>query len=202
MATPCIRLGVALCCFGLAGCATTTKGKDADADKAPVVPDYSMCEGRPVEVAEEFAEDGVLLRREHYVVDDNGEQIAHGLTEFFWENGQKKLSITYNCGYKNGMKRTWYRDGSKWSEGGHVDGLEDGRWTTWYQDGTKMREFTLKRGAWHGLHTLWHPNGMKKMEVQYVDGLRQGPFTIWDPAGTVLKRIDYVDGIEQPMPGR
>ena len=160
----------------------------------------NICAHRPVQVREEFWEDGGPKVREEVVVDDEGNYIRHGATVHWWSSGNKKLEMTWNCGVKAGTKRTWWEGGERWSEGSFLDGKDHGTWTMWYPDGTKAREFTLDRGAWHGPFTQWYPNGQKQLELEFVNGLQQGPLTRWDQEGNIIYQVDYVDGEEQPMP--
>lgn len=206
------------CCWTW-GCATpstrdTTASRDAtnSADAAiveraaagPEAPDAmsdsTECADRPIERVEELGPDGTLRFREEVVIDDEGNEIPHGLTTQFWPNGQKRLEMEYNCGVKDGPRVTWYQDGKIWSQGAFADGRDHGHWVVWFPDGTKSQEFTMIRGMWHGVHTLWDATGQKRREVAWVNGKRQGPLRVWDEEGNLISEEQYVDDIEQPTP--
>jgi len=177
--------------------AQATAAKDVDAPDAGAA---SPCVGRPVERVEEEWEDGMPRFWQEVAIDEDGSQIPHGLTTQFWPNGQKKLEMMYNCGLREGPRRSWYEDGSLWAVGEFKNGRDHGTWEVWYPDGTKSQEFTMDEGAWHGTHTTWHPNGQKRSEVLWVHGQRQGPARVWDEDGNLVKVDHYVDNVRQPMP--
>lgn len=202
------RLGLALIagCYWLGGCAASPSGENAASDtQRPAIEDTGdaegLCEGRPVEVLEEYWEDGSPKIREEVVMGDDGEYILHGTTTHWWQDGQKKMELSFNCGLRHGPKRTWWPNGEPWAVGHTVNGKDHGTWTVWHQDGEKEREFHLDHGVWDGPFTVWHPNGQKKLEFEFVRGLQQGRLTMWDEHGNVVKGVDFVDGQEQPMPG-
>ncbi len=173
----------------------------ATAQRTPV--DHNpptWCEGLAVEVEETRSDDGTLQMRRSVVKDTDGNAVPHGPTVRFYDSGEKKLEINYQCGVRHGLRTAWYRDGTKWSEGRYVNDLDHGIWTEWFPDGKKSQEFTMHYGAWDGPHLQWYPNGVKKREVRYVRGVIQGPLTFWNDAGAILASIDFVDGKEQPTP--
>lgn len=174
----------------------TTTAQTAKVDLNPP----TWCEGLAVEIEETRSDDGTLQLRRPVVKDKEGNSVPHGPTVRWYESGEKKLEVKYQCGVKHGVRTAWYRDGTKWSEGAYVNGLDHGIWTEWFPDGKKAQAFTMHYGAWHGPHTQWYPNGAKKREVRYVNGLIQGPLTFWNDTGAVLASIDFVDGKEQPTP--
>ncbi|MBU0717375.1 MAG: toxin-antitoxin system YwqK family antitoxin [Planctomycetes bacterium] len=196
---------VALSC--IAGCATSPSDKKPTpaqpvADSPPTTTDApaEWCAGRPVEVLEEYWDDGSPSVREEVVVDDDGEYVRHGQTTHWYQNGQKKLEIRFNCGLRHGKKEAWYADGAPWSVGYFVNDRDDGTWTVWHPDGTKAREYNMREGAWHGPFATWHPNGQPQLKGEYVAGLQQGVWVMWDEQGNVLKQAEYIDGKEQPLP--
>ncbi|UCE60996.1 MAG: toxin-antitoxin system YwqK family antitoxin [Phycisphaerales bacterium] len=159
-----------------------------------------VCKGRQIQRVEESWDDGTPKLWQEIVVDENGNQVPHGLTTQFWDNGQKKLEMQYDCGVRHGPRHSWYEDGSQWAVGEFLNGKDHGTWTVWYSDGSKSQEFTMIEGAWHGKHTVWHPNGKVRSEVVWDHGRRQGPVRYWDEYGNLIKEDHYVDNIRQPMP--
>jgi len=215
-----------VCC--LYGCAASTQGPNANvvrpsreaaqaaapSDERPSAAESdaevagtdaghpAACDGKPIERVEEYWADGTLKIREEVVIDEDGAQIPHGLTTYFWENGNKKSELSFNCGVQDGPRQTWFDDGQPWSAGEYINGKEHGLWTLWYQTGAKAQQFSMTHGAWDGAQTFWYPDGRKKMEVVWVKGKRQGPLRIWDSEGKLVSQQDYVDGIAQPTPMR
>lgn len=175
---------------------TTSTAGDTRGDE----PRTTVCDGKPIERVEEYWPDGSPRFLQEVVIDEEGNEIPHGLTAQFWPNGQKKLELEYNCGVRDGQRVAWYEDGKLWSQGEFVNGKDHGHWIVWFSDETKSQEFTMVHGAWHGVHTVWGANGTKRMEVEWVDGKRQGPLKIWDADGNLFSADHYVDDIRQPTP--
>lgn len=213
---------VSLTVFMLIGCSTASRErrpKENSQSPVTVVPRHptnkapgdknsaiaedsgaSACEGKQVITLESYYLDGRLQRRQQTVKDEDGREIAHGLTAEFYEDGQKKLEVHFDCGVKHGPRITWHPNGQIWSQGEHIHGKDHGTWTVWNEDGTKAQEFTVKDGVWDGPFNQWHANGKKKLEVEYVNGMRQGMLTAWDEDGRVITRVEHVDGKPQPTP--
>lgn len=168
----------------------------ADANAPP----RRACADRPVVTREERNPDGKLLRAYQVVIDEDGDDIPHGVNTLYFETGQKKLEVHYDCGVLHGPRIAWYEDGRERSRGENIDGKNHGVWTVWYPDGTKSQEFTMDHGVWHGTYTTWHPNGQPRVKVQFVHGLQQGPLDQFDENGALMQRIDYVNAVPQPMP--
>lgn len=197
------------------GCATPKKTESPAKDTQSAVSDgadsgtnelygprqETWCDERNVEVIGEDYAEGKPLYRDEVVRDEQGNDVRHGVSTTWWENGGKKLELHFVCGVKHGPKRTWWEDGATWSTGGFYNGQDHGTWIMRDVDGNKTRQYHLIRGKWHGFFTIWYPNGQKQMEVEFVDGKQQGLMTLWDNDGNTLRVVEYADGREQPMPG-
>ncbi|MHC4695668.1 MAG: toxin-antitoxin system YwqK family antitoxin [Planctomycetota bacterium] len=163
-------------------------------------PEPTVCDNKPMERLEEHWPNGNPKFFQEVVIDDEGNEIPHGLHTQFWPNGQKKLEMEYDCGVRHGPRLTWYESGKLWSQGEFVNGKDHGHWVVWYSDEKKSQEFTMVNGVWHGVQAFWDSNGQKRMEVEWVDGKRQGPLRLWGEDGDLKSADHYVDDIKQPTP--
>ena len=177
----------------------------ADGSEAVVTADEAtrqptVCDDKIIERVEERWPDGTLKLLQEVVIADDGTHISHGLETRFWENGNKKYEMGYDCGVKEGPRVAWFDDGQPWSTGEFINGKEHGLWSVWYTDGQRAQEFTMVHGAWHGTQTVWYPNGREKMIADWVDGQKQGPLRMWDSEGNLVVHSDYADNAAQPTP--
>ncbi len=158
------------------------------------------CDGREIMTLEGEDDEGTVLERTQVVELDDGTQVNHGLTTYYWPNNEKKYETQFVCGVRHGPRMSWYEDGSLWMQGEYRFGKDHGTWTVWYGDGTKEKEFTLIEGAFNGPYMTWHPNGKVRIQAEFVNGMRQGPVRMLDDQGILIKQLDYADGIPLPTP--
>jgi hypothetical protein len=92
-----------------------------------------------------------------------------------------------------------YPDGSRKSQGAHVDGQPDGDWTTWYAGGQVKSQGDYRNGKAEGLWRHFHPNGNASIELRYRDGRLEGPAVYWHPNGAIQQRGDYRSGSKQGL---
>ena len=117
--------------------------------------------------------------RAQYYVDQNGTII--GLYTEYYDDEKKYIKergchgpITYDeygipVSPQNGRWTTWYKNGTKESEGYLKDYLKTGHWTTWYENGNKVSEEDWKDEKL--IHqTRWYENGNKENEGDFVNG--------------------------------
>ena len=61
-----------------------------------------------------------------------------GLWKSFYENGLKWSETTFAAGIKNGKTSTWYENGKKRYDGFFTNDLEGGKWTYWNEAGEQV----------------------------------------------------------------
>ena len=61
-----------------------------------------------------------------------------GLWKSFYENGLKWSETTFAAGIKNGKTSTWYENGKKRYDGFFTNDLESGKWTYWNESGEQV----------------------------------------------------------------
>jgi antitoxin component YwqK of YwqJK toxin-antitoxin module len=69
----------------------------------------------------------------------------------FHANGIPSLEAEYRNGVRDGVYRTWYRDGRPYEVRHYVDGREAGRQQSWTPDGVLYLNYEMRDGRRFGL---------------------------------------------------
>ena len=107
---------------------------------------------------------GVVKLMESYVVDE-GDTIVTG-QKVFHENGQVYMMGKIKDKERNGLWKTYYEDGTPWSETNFNEGVTDGSTKTWYK------------------------NGKVRFTGFYTDGEKSGTWYWYDEEGKLNKKIE------------
>jgi len=97
-------------------------------------------EDRTPSIKEEFHENGQLKSRINYQSKNDGGK-EHGLTEFYYENGQLR------------------------SKGNNKDGKWHGLIEVYYENGQLRAKENFKDGKWHGLQEHYYEDGQLDMKM-------------------------------------
>jgi antitoxin component YwqK of YwqJK toxin-antitoxin module len=84
--------------------------------------------------------------------------------------------------YKNGVIRM---------RGMMKDGKREGLWKSWYENGTPWSETTFAAGVRDGKTVTWYENGNKRYEGAYTNDMESGKWTYWDEKGKEAITKDY-----------
>ena len=117
-----------------------------------------------------------------------------GISEDFFENGQKKFSQTYLNGKRDGIGTHWFENGQKQFEEHYIDGKKEGLFTTWFENGNKLYEENFKNDKRHGISKVWYDNGQEESETNYFNGEYHGVTKEWDEDGDLDCEIYYKHG--------
>ncbi|NIU63802.1 MAG: hypothetical protein GWN66_25665, partial [Pseudomonas stutzeri] len=63
---------------------------------------------------------------------------------------------------------------------------------TWYRPGTKESEGAFKNGKPHGLWFVWHPDGTPEAKGRFENGEKQGEWRFYERVGGTKRRHVYV----------
>ncbi len=100
--------------------------------KPQIERDYSMIDGKKLGVYErEYYEDGSILK-------------------------EGPLSINEK---RNGLWKSYYRDGTLWSEGDYKNGVREGKTVTYFANGNKYYEGQFKKAQKSGVWKFWNKKG-------------------------------------------
>ncbi|HWA99147.1 MAG TPA: hypothetical protein VG713_11670 [Pirellulales bacterium] len=97
------------------------------------------------------------------------QKMAHGLSTWWYKNGQKQLEGEYDQDMPVGKFTWWHSNGQKQTEGSFIAGMQSGRW------------------VW------WHPNGQKQSEGDYTENNRIGKWYEWKADGKIVSIEDFTN---------
>lgn len=123
---------------------------------------------------------GYLASRELYL-----NNRKHGVSEYFYKNGNIYQSVSYLEGKKNGLTRQYNPYGLLVLIIDYREGREvDRNIINQYRD-------SLKHGVWQE----FYPNGKLKKEENYTNGSLNGLVKLYDLKGELLNAYRYEEGI-------
>ena len=103
----------------------------------------------------------------------------------FTITGAKKSTV------ENGENIEYYKNGKIKIQGMMKDGNREGVWKSWYEDGTPWSETTFIEGKKNGKTTTWYENGKKRYDGFYTNGIESGKWMIWDEKGKLIETKNY-----------
>jgi antitoxin component YwqK of YwqJK toxin-antitoxin module len=71
-------------------------------------------------------------------------------------------------------------------QGDYQNNKRTGIWKSWYEDGSLWSEGRFVNGKRDGLGTVYHPNGKKHIEGAYTNGKRTGVWRSWNENGELI----------------
>jgi len=128
-------------------------------------------------------------------------------------DGTKISEINYRVGKQHGLTRFWYNNGNPRSSFNYLAGQLDGNSTYYYRNGN-IQNLTIHRaGVKHGPTIDWWPEGKKSFEENYANGFPEGKWLSWWPNGKLASEKVYrnrrlvshrewtKDGMPKTLPG-
>ncbi len=94
-------------------------------------------------------------------------------------------------GKRNGLFRSYYRNGQVKIECNYVNGEINGLHQTWYKSGEKHEECTYVDGKKHGIYQKWLKCGEKWFEITFANDKRK-LLQEYDDKGNVIHTMYYV----------
>jgi uncharacterized protein len=159
--------------------------------------------GKEVEVQEESLYDGngvscIWIFMENASRPFTGKAISNYSTYGYGRtvrNEQLKSEVLYIDGKKNGLKRTWFKDGQLQLEETYVDNELDGLKKEWYSNGQLHLEETYVDNELDGLQKKWYWNGQLKSEITFRDEKISGLPKGWFRDGK--QKTDYNPSVDE-----
>jgi len=103
-----------------------------------------------------------------------------------------KITITTSDSViKTGEYIKHYKNGVIEMRGLMKDGKREGLWKSWYDNGSPWSETTFSNGIKDGKTTTWYENEQKRYAGFYKDDKESGKWTYWDEKGKVVTIKDY-----------
>jgi antitoxin component YwqK of YwqJK toxin-antitoxin module len=122
----------------------------------------------------------------------NGEK--HGISEFFYEDGQLKTIGTYTNGKMDGLISEYFENGEVEVNGIVKNGEKDGLFEWFYESGQLKVTTTYTNGQLDGFRTVYHDNGEIEMKGIYKNGEKDGLFEWFYESGQPKHISTYING--------
>ena len=89
-------------------------------------------------------------------------------------------------------EREYYKDGKMLKEGSlNEKGRRNGIWKSYYRDGVVWSEGYFTNGRREGKTITYFTNGNKYYEGEYVKSKKSGIWKFWNEQGEFVKEVDY-----------
>jgi len=122
---------------------------------------------------------------------------SQGRKQGYWEETQKSAYTEkghYVDGLRQGVWKTYYIDGTLWSEGTYLNDMRHGLWKHYYEDGvTLSKEFHYLNGQLYGSFKGYDKDGTLSLEEHYLNGERHKFSKSYYPDGTISSETEYFE---------
>ena len=118
-----------------------------------------------------FDTKGGILDQTHYV---NGRR--DGLSRSWFKNGVLGFEAHYVNGRKNGLVRSWWQNGNLRTQEYRKSGRREGVGLSWYPSGALFKKTNHEQGRVVGIQQIWRENGKISSNFEYRNGRRYGLF--------------------------
>ncbi|PWH83180.1 hypothetical protein DIS18_01100 [Algibacter marinivivus] len=118
-----------------------------------------------------------------------------GVLVSYYAPEKLKSKIEYIEGRKHGSENQWYKNGNKLVERFYKDGYKTGIHKSWWEDGTPKFEYHFnEKGEFDGNVKEWHKNAQIFRDFNYVAGKESGKQRMWKIDGTIKANYEVVNG--------
>ena len=114
-----------------------------------------------------------------------------GKAERMHFDGTRISEVNYLKGRQHGLSRFWYSNGNIRSSFSYNAGVLDGNSTYFYGNGNIQNLTSYRQGVMHGLVVDWWPEGKKSFVESYVNGFPEGVWRSWWPNGKPASERTY-----------
>ena len=91
----------------------------------------------------------------------------------------------------NGEYIKHYQNGVIQMRGMMKDGKREGLWKSWYDNGSPWSETTFEGGKKNGRTSTWYENEKKRYDGFYTNDTESGNWTFWNEEGKLIKMENY-----------
>ncbi len=117
------------------------------------------------EVITSYANGFPQIEREFKMID--GKRLAVYEREYYEDGKILKEGALSIHEKRDGLWKSYYRDGVLWSEGDYIDGVREGKTITYFANGKKYYEGQFKRAQKSGVWKFWNEEGEFVNEIDF-----------------------------------
>ena len=92
---------------------------------------------------------------------------------------------------QDGENLEFYPGGKLKFQGVMKNGKRDGVWRSFYENGAKWSETTFLEGRKNGKTTTWYDNSTIRYEGNFANDMESGKWIYFDEKGKKIKEIDF-----------
>ena len=116
-------------------------------------------------VISSFENGSPKVERDYKVVDGN--QLPFFEREYYADGNLLKEGALNNDAKRNGLWKSYYRDGVLWSQGDFINGIREGITITYFASGKKYYEGHYTKGRKSGVWKFWNEQVELVKETDY-----------------------------------
>ena len=105
-------------------------------------------------------------------------------------------STTESIQGEDGIRSTFYEDGTLKEEVTYVNGRKNGLVRRWFGNGQLKCRGQMMNNRWNGVYEEWFENGESKTIGVYLDGRQDGEWKFFDKSGEKMPSLFFVEGKE------
>lgn len=117
------------------------------------------------EILKSYDDGAVHVERDYKTVDDK--KLYTYEREYYKDGKLLKEGFLNDKGRRNGVWKSYYRDGVLWSEGNFANGRREGKTMTFFTNGNKYYEGVYANAKKSGIWKFWNEQGEFVKEVDY-----------------------------------
>jgi antitoxin component YwqK of YwqJK toxin-antitoxin module len=118
-----------------------------------------------------------------------------GILVSYYEPKKIKSKVEYVNGKKHGSETQWYKNGTKLVERFYSEGFKIGIHKSWWDDGTPKFEYHFNnKGEFDGIVKEWYKNAQIFRDFNYVAGKEIGSQRMWKDDGSLKANYEVVNG--------
>jgi len=117
------------------------------------------------EVVGNYPDGSSQIERDFKVVDEK--KIVVYEREYYKDGKVLKEGPLNSDVKRNGLWKSYYRDGILWSEGDFVNGIREGKTATYFANGQKYYEGQYSKAKKSGIWKFWNEQGDLVNEIDY-----------------------------------
>jgi antitoxin component YwqK of YwqJK toxin-antitoxin module len=117
------------------------------------------------EVISSYANNQPQIERDYKMVD--GKRLAVYEREYYEDGNLLKEGALSNSEKRDGLWKSYHRDGVIWSEGAYIDGIREGTTITYFANGNKYYEGQFAKAKKVGVWKFWTEDGEFEKEINF-----------------------------------
>jgi antitoxin component YwqK of YwqJK toxin-antitoxin module len=120
-------------------------------------------------------------------------RLKHGQWLYYMDN-IKVAEDNFVEGKRNGVCRTFFKNGKVSDERNFTADIEDGVWRQYYPSGKVKLETRIDKGIRNSVYYVYHENGKLETRGRYKNDHMDGEWIYYDEKGLEMEKVSYVMG--------